>query len=346
MQFTKLIRSIKRHWQRTSLILGMVLLALSLMVVTMILVFRIGRTTRAPVVTNVNVEPVAPIPASRPLPGYVAVVIDNHPDSRPPSGLRNASVVIEAPVEGTFTRFLALFEPGNMPEEVGPVRSIRPYFLDWILGFQSVLFMHFGGSPEALTRIANTPALRAIDADGMSNAGSAYWRDERRRMPHNAYTSKIDAEKIIAARNTNLPTENGWLFLPGLETVSGPYIQPNHIFFYDRAGSAVWGFIPQRNVYARVNLGAAPLVDRAGEPIETKNIIVMNTDVKTIDAIGRKRIRTTGEGTARVFRNGEEVVATWRRQTLDALPRFYDEKDAEVVLAEGSVWITVVPSSP
>src|SRR3989338_407175 len=65
-------------------------------------------------------------------PALVAVMIDNHMDARPQSGLAEARVVYEAPVEGNFTRFLAIFAATDDVEKAGPVRSARPYFLDWV----------------------------------------------------------------------------------------------------------------------------------------------------------------------------------------------------------------------
>ena len=52
------------------------------------------------------------------------VVIENHPDARPQSGLDKASIVYETIAEGGITRFLAVFQE-NEVAEIGPVRSAR-----------------------------------------------------------------------------------------------------------------------------------------------------------------------------------------------------------------------------
>ena len=88
-------------------------------------------------------------------PRLVAVMIENHPDSRPQSGLYQASVVYEAPVEGNYSRFLAIFPSGVEVKKAGPVRSVRPYYLDWVREYGDPLYMHVGGSPEALVKIDN-----------------------------------------------------------------------------------------------------------------------------------------------------------------------------------------------
>jgi len=45
----------------------------------------------------------------------IAIMIENHADSRPPSGLSRADVVYEAVAEGGITRFLAIFYCGALP---------------------------------------------------------------------------------------------------------------------------------------------------------------------------------------------------------------------------------------
>src|SRR5260221_8029347 len=64
-----------------------------------------------------------------------AVMIDNHPDARPSSGLAEASLVIEAPVEGGMTRYMAVFDATTTVDQIGPVRSARPYFVDFANAF-------------------------------------------------------------------------------------------------------------------------------------------------------------------------------------------------------------------
>src|SRR5699024_3549017 len=52
----------------------------------------------------------------------VGVMVNNHPDARPQSGLSQADMVFEILAEGHMTRFLALFH-SEQPEQIGPVRS-------------------------------------------------------------------------------------------------------------------------------------------------------------------------------------------------------------------------------
>jgi hypothetical protein len=102
------------------------------------------------VASNLTGLPVAPELNKKPV---IGVMVENSVDARPQAGLTDAGVVFEAIAEGGITRFLALYQDTEA-SSVGPIRSIRPYYIDWGLGFDAA-FAHVGGSPEALQRIKN-----------------------------------------------------------------------------------------------------------------------------------------------------------------------------------------------
>lgn len=84
----------------------------------------------------------------------MGVMIENHLDSRPQSGLSRADIVYEAVAEGGITRFLALFYCGAAAENVtiGPIRSARIYFINWISEYgEEPLYVHFGGANNICT---------------------------------------------------------------------------------------------------------------------------------------------------------------------------------------------------
>jgi hypothetical protein len=80
------------------------------------------------------------------------VMIENHSDSRPQSGLQNADIVYEAVAEGGITRFMGIFYCGIVSQnankyDVGPVRSARTYFLDVASEYSDYpLYAHVGGA--------------------------------------------------------------------------------------------------------------------------------------------------------------------------------------------------------
>ena len=81
----------------------------------------------------------------------IAVVIENHTQARPQSGLSNADIIYETLAEGGITRFLALYQTQDA-KEIGPIRSARPYF-NTIANQWGAVYAHVGGSEIALSEL-------------------------------------------------------------------------------------------------------------------------------------------------------------------------------------------------
>lgn len=79
----------------------------------------------------------------------VTVIVENHIDSRPLSGISKVDVVYEAVSEGGITRFLSVFYCGAAAQDVlvAPVRSARIYFINLAAGYgDRPIFAHVGGA--------------------------------------------------------------------------------------------------------------------------------------------------------------------------------------------------------
>jgi hypothetical protein len=77
----------------------------------------------------------------------ISMMIENHVDARPESGLSRADVVYEAVAEGGITRFNAIFYCAAAAEDVqaAPLRSARVYFVNMAAGYGTdPIFLHQG----------------------------------------------------------------------------------------------------------------------------------------------------------------------------------------------------------
>lgn len=268
-------------------------------------------------------------------PAIVAVMIENHPASRPQAGLAEASVVYEAVVEGNYTRFLALYPYTMRAEKVGPVRSARPYYLDWIAEYDNPLYMHVGGSPEALKIVS----VRKIwDANEMY-AGNYFWRATNRTAPHNTYTnSELWTKKI------GQETENkfiGWDFSTSsvacvvhcVDFIEIPYLRPDFI--------TGWKYNSSTQNYERWQDGA-PHQTETGT-IHADTLAIMEVPVKVLDDIGRVEMKTIGAGPAIVVVNGRRIMGTWQKSAVSERTNWFDETGKEINFKPGKIWIQVVP---
>jgi len=282
--------------------------------------------------------PVAPELAGRPI---TAVVIENHPDARPQSGLGQAGVVYEANAEGGITRFLAFFLD-QRPASLGPVRSLRTYFIDWALEFNAPV-AHAGGNADALDLV--TP-LGMKDMNALSFAADGFFRTTDKVAPHNLYTNsdKLDAleTRLGLAKPSN--------FTPSPRKQDAPNPTPPHPNIhidFSYAGYQVdYKYDSNTNDYGRW-LSGSPHIDRnTGLQIRVKNVVVemMPTSYGTT-RIGESTVimQTVGRGTGWVMRDGDAVACTWVKDSHTARTKLLDASGAEIPLDAGNTWYAIVP---
>ena len=276
------------------------------------------------------------VPADAPAAKYVAVMIDNIAEALPQSGVSKAPLVIEAPVEGGLTRLMAVFPSDADVAKIGPVRSARPYYVDWASEFDA-LYAHSGGSPEALTRLRTGGEVN--DFNEFYN-GEAFWRDAVRSAPHNLYTSTALLKKAFGAMEETRAL-SAWKF----KDDTSPEDRPNEIVKLDLGEAGKWNvrwvYDKEKNVWIRV-IGKTVQADADGSTVLAKNVVVQLTTVVVLDEIGRRRVDTTSGGDAFFAADGRVIGASWKKQ--DGRTRFYDAAGNELVFNAGTTWVEVVPT--
>lgn len=268
-----------------------------------------------------------------------AVMVDNHPAGRTHhTGLSQASVFYEAPAEGGITRILALFE-GSVLNRAGPIRSIRPYFIDFAAQYSPVL-IHIGGSPEASNQVRKEKTI--LDVDGMRYEGveDYIYRDRTISMPHNEFAnlksiSKIaDEKKFISNEGPFFEFDfNAPDFGKESKNITLDFSFPQYKVRYE--------YDEKLQAYKRF-IGGNPHKDAAsGSQLIAQNIIVQFTNYYPIDSEGRLRMKTQDAGKTLFFRDGKVFEGSWENK--DGLRTLYfDEKGNVWKLRPGTVWIEVI----
>lgn len=267
-----------------------------------------------------------------------AIMIENSPDARPQSGLKDAEIVYEAVAEGGITRFLALYQQKE-PETIGPVRSLRMYYVDWLTPYNASV-AHVGGSKAALDLVRGG---NYRDIDQFFNP-SYYRRATDRYAPHNVYTSFSRLKELNAAKGytrsepkpfdraddeKEVPQDGTQIQL----TISGPTY--NSTYAYD----------PATKLYARSQAGA-PHTDREAGQIQAKVVVALRVNMQRVFEDGyRESITTTGSGEATVFQNGHANVVTWHKDSRDDQLRFTDAAGQPFKLARGTTWLSAIPAN-
>ena len=270
----------------------------------------------------------------------LAVVIENHPDARPQSGYNDADIVYEALAEGGITRTLAIFQSKDS-KEIGPVRSARDYFIEWLSGLNGI-FAHVGGSSTAIATINQS---KIPDLNQFYN-GSYYWRSTDRYAPHNVYTT---TEKLYAAAKANSISTTGapkpFLFKDDVLEVDRPLEQNITVNFSGPLFQVTYKYNLKTNTYSRSISGITAKDKNSGVAIAPKNVIVEYTSVEPyVNAAGEQAVRIgTSSGKGILFQDGKAAEITWSKANRNAKTIYLDSLGKEIKLNRGQTWIEIVP---
>ena len=267
-----------------------------------------------------------------------AIMIENSPDARPQSGLKQADVVYEAIAEGGITRFAALYQQ-NRPELVGPVRSLRMYYIDWIAPYDASV-AHVGGSLFSLQEIRNGTHK---DIDQFHNP-DAYWRASDRYAPHNVYTSFGHLDALNTARGY---TESAPQPIARQDTMpAGGTANAIQVSMSSPTFDSAWNYDTASASYHRLQ-GGAPHVDREHGQITAKVVVILKTQMDKVMEDGlRENYHTAGTGDAVVFADGMAHEVTWHKENMRTQMFFTNKSNGQAFeLPRGNTWFSVVPAN-
>lgn len=278
----------------------------------------------------------------------VAVMINNIKKALPQYGISRAGVVFEALAEGGITRLLAVFDDVSEIEQIGTIRSARPYYLDFAQSVDAV-YVHIGGSPEAYSEIK----ARKMDSydliEGQYN--SMYWRDKGRIQTsgyeHSVFTSGERIMEQIEEDNVRMTRDSDY----------GPVFNFSEDIVYEgndatkitaRFSSYKTGTYTYDNsngIYRIGQYGTSHTDALYGTQLAFKNIFIlrMNSYVIKGDTAGRLRFDSVGSGTGKYFVNGTATDITWKRASKSAPFKLYTADGAELAVVPGDNYVAIVP---
>ena len=144
----------------------------------------------------------------------IAVMTPNESSAVPHYNLSQASIIYEANVEGRMTRMMAIYEDWTELDKIGNVRSLRTYFGYWSFEWDAFL-VHFGG-PYYINDLIAQDTTNNVNGSA-SVDGTAFFRSNDRKAPHNAYVSgegilDVIDEKDYSLEYRDLTSENHFTF--------------------------------------------------------------------------------------------------------------------------------------
>ncbi len=296
----------------------------------------------------------------------LGVMIENHNEARPQSGIGSSDVVYEAVAEGGITRFLVVFycqDPGT----IGPIRSARTYYLDFISEYgHNPLYAHVGGAntpgpANALGQIVDYGWQLYNDLNQFAIGFPTYWRDPDRlghpvATEHTMYSTADGLWKVAADRGLTNVDKNGvawdanfvpYQFKTDATLSSRPASQTiSFNFWAGYAQFAVkWVYNKSTNDYARFNGGVKHLDKDTGKQLTAKNIVILYMKEGTAhDGYPNDEHQLyadKGTGKALVFLDGKETAATWSKPSREGR-LILTANGSEIKFNPGRIWFEVL----
>lgn len=298
--------------------------------------------------------------------------------ARPQAGLNTAGVIFEAIAESGITRFAAIYQNPSSAI-IGPIRSLRLYYLQWDTPFDCTI-VHAGGADDALAAVraggykdlsenytymyrgtygvrrwnnlfTTSSYLKQFSADYGYNASEI--RGFSRMTPAESNQARIDnlvANKLIitspAAGNTSELTPK----VTSLGFNFGGWPNFNVRYSYDMETNKYLRSYESGAVHEVYNCPNDDLGER--NPEDVCNLVQMAPDVVIAMVVQEARaadnyhedITTVGSGDVYIFQNGDVTKGSWRKDSVNDQIRFLDTNGGEVKLAPGQTIVSAVPT--
>ena len=308
----------------------------------------------------------------------LGVMIENSVDARPQSGISFADITYEAVAEGGISRTLNIFYCQDAGR-IGPVRSARTYFLDWMSEYgNDPIYQHYGaancnretgsgclngakadargqmnkygwaGVGEIDGLSVGVPVFRGLDFDGVQLATehtkysntNVVWDYAKNKRG----LTQVDKEGVAWDEDFK-----PYSFKDDPKTAERPTSQVFSLFFWENMPNyeVTWTYNPKDNLYSRVNGSKAHIDRNTKKQLTAKTVAVLFQKESNAndgyDGNVHLLYGTTGSGKAQIFMDGKEIKGTWKKANRLARTTLFDQVGKEIVFTRGKIWFEILP---
>ena len=267
--------------------------------------------------------------AAQPHPVLV-VKMDNTPSSAPQVGLDSADLVVEELVEGGSTR-LAAFYYSDIPDEVGPVRSMRASDIGIVAPVDGTMVTS-GAAQVTINRIEDAGIEYVAEGD------EGFYRADDRRAPYNLMNDLAETAEAASTDEDARPGD----YLPWGTPGDLPAGQPAKTIAATFSGGHTTNWRFDGGGYVNGNSFADPAAQFPADTILVLRVRV--GDAGYTDPAGNPVPETKFEGTgqAMIFHDGRLVRGTWSKADLESTVEL-STKAGPLTVPAGHTWIELVP---
>jgi hypothetical protein len=304
-----------------------------------------------PTTTTTTAPPVTCPLTGEPAPGgtvpqrpAMAVKIDNYPAGRPQSGLDQADIIFEEPVEGGITRFAAVFQCQSSAL-IGPVRSARNIDIGILGQLGTPLLAHVGGIDPV---IANIDASPLVNVD-IGDSQSLMIHPPDHVAPDSDYTSSA----IVYGTHPTMTTPPQPLFTYSATTPSeGTAVSTVNIDF-SGTSNVTWKWNKATDTFLRYYNATTPDMLADNVQNQAANVVVQYVQISygpwVENSEGGLEVQAdlypNASGAAVVYRNGYAIPGTWHRSALGSPTQFVNDSGVAIPMQPGQTWVELVPNT-
>jgi hypothetical protein len=301
-------------------------------------------TTHAPTPTATCPLTGTPAPGGTvPARPALAVKIGNYTGDRPSAGLNQADVVFEEPVEGSYTRLVAVFQCQGATL-VGDLRSARQPDVAILSQLSNPIFLHAGGIDPVLALLSGAPLQDENVLKG--GYGSVTIHPSGRYAPYSTFTSTTPAWALVPGDTKPPAPIFTYSAAPPAGSVPGSGASV-HVPF-SSTSDVTWTWSATAGKYLRSYAGVPDkLLD--GSQTAATNVVVLTVPTNTGPWLENSEggyeveVTATGSGPAVVLRNGVAITGTWSRSSLTQPATLRTAAGATITLAPGNTWEELAP---
>lgn len=283
----------------------------------------------------------------------IAIMTDNNVNAQPQSNLNLAYIVYEIIVEGKETRLMPVFK--GVPDDtvLGPVRSVRHYFIDY-MNENDAVCAHLGQSPQAESDIKifkmDDINGQAYDTGRSRTSTSLFWREQHKNAPHNAYTSIGSLRKIMEDRGYDMTSDAESVLNYVTEEVTldteDDLIANSVTIPYSSSHKVKYVYDEETGRYTRYSKGRLQKDEATGEEVTTKNIIITYVYNYTLDdgeGKGRQTLNNVGEAVGYYITNGKAQKIMCKKDSRTSPTVYVDYFGNEIKVNDGNTFINICP---
>ena len=273
----------------------------------------------------------------------IAVMLGNDVNGAPQSGIANAGVIYEAPVEGSITRLMAIIEDYDNIPRIGSVRSCRDYYLRYANEFNAI-YAHYGQAVYALPYFEQ----HVIDNLNGLTLGNAYYRTTDRVAPHNAYTDAAHLQAGIQSQGYSQQYKDDYTghfqFAPeGTEVTLDEGVSANVVKLDNFTYNHPWfEYNAETKEYSRFQYDAPQVDQNTNEQLTCSNIILQYSQYQPYDENGYLNVNTSSGGAGKYITRGKAIDITWSKDSEWGTTHYYDANGQEIQLNPGKTWVEIV----